>query len=53
MSIWRVITVTNEPWGRKARPITDITSIALEKEQMMVRLWHVDLLLGNDCEINS
>jgi hypothetical protein len=28
-----VIIVRNEPWGRKARPITDVTSTALGKEK--------------------
>jgi hypothetical protein len=27
-----------EPWGRRVRPITDITSTALRKEEMAVRL---------------
>jgi hypothetical protein len=26
-----------EPWGRKAKPITDITSIDLTKEEMAVQ----------------
>jgi hypothetical protein len=44
-----------EPLGRKARPITDVTSTALGKEEMAVpnslkegAMWHVDPLLGND-----
>jgi hypothetical protein len=37
-SSWRVITMRTEPWGRKARSITDITSTALKKEEMSVYL---------------
>jgi hypothetical protein len=33
-SKWRVITTRTEPWGRKARPIIDVTSTALGKEEM-------------------
>jgi hypothetical protein len=53
-------------WGRKERPITDVTSTALGKEEWWYacRLfrrnslkegakWNVDLLLGNDCEISD
>jgi hypothetical protein len=35
-SSWRVITMRNKPWGRKARPNKDVTSIALGKEEMVV-----------------
>jgi hypothetical protein len=43
------------------RPITDVMSTALGKEEMAVHLnslkegavWHVDPLLGNDLEISS
>jgi hypothetical protein len=51
-----------EPRGRKVRPITDVTSIALGKEEMAVRvpnslkegaMWHVDPLLANNREISS
>jgi hypothetical protein len=35
---WRVITVKNEPRERNARPITDVTSTDLGKEEMSVRL---------------
>jgi hypothetical protein len=49
--------VRTEPWGRKVMPITDITSTALRKEEMRVlkegTMWHVDLLLGNDCAISN
>jgi hypothetical protein len=31
---WRIITVRNEPWGREARPIIEVTSTALGKEEM-------------------
>jgi hypothetical protein len=37
-SNWTVITVRTEPWGRKARPITDATSTAFGKEEMAVHL---------------
>jgi hypothetical protein len=40
-SSWRVITMRTEPWGRKARLITDITSIALGKEEMDVCLYAI------------
>jgi hypothetical protein len=36
-SSWRVIITRNEPRGRKARPITDVASTALGKEEMAVR----------------
>jgi hypothetical protein len=36
-SSWRVINVTTEPRGRKATMITDTTSTALEKEEMVIR----------------
>jgi hypothetical protein len=51
--------------GRKARPITDVTSTALnEKEMVACRLfrtnslkggvmWHIDPLLGNHLETNN
>jgi hypothetical protein len=32
-SSWRVITVRSEPLGRKARPITDVTSATLGKKK--------------------
>jgi hypothetical protein len=32
----RVITVRSEPWGMKARPITDVTSTPLRKEEIAV-----------------
>jgi hypothetical protein len=38
---WRVITVRNETRGRNARPITDVTSIDLGKEEMSVRLYAI------------
>jgi hypothetical protein len=38
-SSWGVITIRNEPWGRKAKLITDIRSTALRKEEMAVHLW--------------
>jgi hypothetical protein len=49
-SSWRVITVRSEPRGKKARPITGVTSTALGKEETAVRLraiservmWHVE-----------
>jgi hypothetical protein len=31
----------NEPHGRKARPITEVTNTALGKEEMAVRLWTI------------
>jgi hypothetical protein len=34
----RVIVVITEPRGRKVRPITDVTSIALGKDEMAVHL---------------
>jgi hypothetical protein len=57
-SSWRVITVRTEPQGRKVRPITDVTSTALRKEEMAVCLkegavCHVDMLLGNDHETSN
>jgi hypothetical protein len=56
-----------EPHGMKVRPITDITSTALGKEEMVVyacsplwmnshkegSMWRVDPLLGNDHEIRN
>jgi hypothetical protein len=30
-----------KPQGRKARPITDVTSTALGKKEMAVRLWAI------------
>jgi hypothetical protein len=37
-SSWRVIAVRNEPRERKTRPIEDVTSTALGKKEMAVRL---------------
>jgi hypothetical protein len=34
-------TLHTDPQERKVRPITDITSTALRKEEMAVRLWAV------------
>jgi hypothetical protein len=50
-----------EPWERKVRPITDITSTALERQEMEVcmnslkkgQMLHVDPILGNDRKIRS
>jgi hypothetical protein len=33
---WSVISVRTDSWGRKVRPITEVTSPALEKEEMAV-----------------
>jgi hypothetical protein len=46
-----------EPWGMKVRLITDITSTALRKEEIVASLkegalQHVDSL-GNDCEVTK
>jgi hypothetical protein len=35
------LTLRSEPRGRKARPITDIKSTVLRKEEMVVRLWTI------------
>jgi hypothetical protein len=54
-SSWRVITVRTKPRGRKVRPITDVTSTTLGKEEMAVHslkegaMWHVDPLLACAC----
>jgi hypothetical protein len=58
--------VRNEPWGRKVRPITDITSTALGKKKWQYAdrlfgtnslkegaMWQVDPLLGNCHERSS
>jgi hypothetical protein len=56
--------VRTEPWGRKERPITDVTSTALRKEgngvmpvayleQTALRREHTDLLLGSGHEISN
>jgi Uri superfamily endonuclease len=58
--------VRTEPRGTKARPITNITSTALGKEERRYvyrlfgmtslkeeAMWHVDHLLGNYREISS
>jgi hypothetical protein len=37
-SSWIVISVRTKPRGRKVRPITDITSTAVRKEEMVVCL---------------
>jgi hypothetical protein len=42
--------VTTKPWGRQARPITDITSTALGKEGNGGT--PVDPLLGSDQDIS-
>jgi hypothetical protein len=58
--------VSTEPQGRKARPITDVTSTALgeKKWPCACRLFgmnslkdgavrHIHLFLGNDCKTND
>jgi hypothetical protein len=40
-SSWRVITMRTEPQVRKARPMSDVTSTALGKEDMAVRLYAI------------
>jgi hypothetical protein len=37
-AVGEVITVRAEPRGRKVRPVTDVTSTALRKEEMVVRI---------------
>jgi hypothetical protein len=52
------MTARNKPRGRKARPITDVTSTALEKKKWRYvpnslkegAMWHVGALLGNGRE---
>lgn len=54
-SSWRVITLRTKSQGRKARPITDVISTGLRKEEMAIHslkegeMWHVDPLLAYTC----
>jgi hypothetical protein len=65
-SRWRVIMAKTEAWGRKARPMTDVTCIPSEKKKWQYActlfrtktlkeeaMWHVDSLLDKDCEISD
>jgi hypothetical protein len=39
-----------KPQGTKARPITDVTSTLLGKEEMVGAMWHMDRFLHNNHE---